>query len=306
MVDFLRIGIDCYECLLRRNLELARQNGDNEKSIEFLKDVFRVFAEAPEGASSPYFSPIIHGLKEQYFGALGDPYAQDKRESNAFMLARLDTVRERIFSAPDPMYAALQFARLGNYLDFGALGRTVSYEKLDSMLQAENGGTLDEAEYRHFLSDLKNAKSLLYILDNAGEIVIDRVVVELLLQQYPGLNVTVSVRGKPILNDALMEDAQLVGMDKLVPVISSESGLGGTDLESVGETMRNAVLGSDIVFAKGMGNFETLAGCKRNIYYLFLCKCVRFEKLFGVPHLTGMFLNELRLPFDPEKPLRED
>ncbi|MCQ2418821.1 MAG: ARMT1-like domain-containing protein [Clostridia bacterium] len=302
----MRIGIDCYECLLRRNLELARLNGDNEKSIAFLKDVFRVFAEAPENASSPYFSPIINGLKEQYFGTFGDTYAQDKRESNAFMLARIDTVREKIFSAPDPMYAALQFARLGNYLDFGALGRTVSYDALDSMLQAENGGTLDAQEYQQFLDDLKGAKSLLYILDNAGEIVIDRVVVELLLQQYPNLSVTVSVRGKPILNDALMEDAQLVGLHKLVPVISSESGLGGTDLASVGRTMKAAVLNSDIVFAKGMGNFETLAGCKLNIYYLFLCKCIRFEKLFDVPHLTGMFLNELRLPFDPENLLRED
>lgn len=296
----MRIGIDCYECLLRRQIEIARAEGDDATSAAFLKAVLDLLANAPEDAASPYFSPRIAQLRTEYFGHVTDTYAQEKRMSNDFMLARIDIIRQRILSAPDPMYAALQFARLGNYLDFGALGKSVSFDTLDGMLQAENGGTIDAAEYQHFLMEMRSAKHLLYILDNAGEIVIDTVVVELMKKQFPNLEITVSVRGKPILNDALMEDAVLVGMDKLATVISSESGIGGTHLPSVGETMRNAVLSADIILAKGMGNFETLAGCGKNIYYLFLCKCIRFEKLFHVPKLTGMFLNEKRLPFDPQ------
>ena len=136
------------------------------------------------------------------------------------------------------------------------------------------------------------AKRLVYISDNCGEIVMDKILLGILKENYPRLQMTVIVRGKPVLNDATMEDAIQIGLDREMAVIGNGTDVAGTCLEELSEQARTAIEEADVIFAKGQGNFETLQKCGKNIYYIFMCKCDMFAKRFNVPKYTGVLIND--------------
>ncbi len=119
-----------------------------------------------------------------------------------------------------------------------------------------------------FREELSDARSLVYLTDNCGEIVLDKIAVKMLQKLYPHLSITVIVRGEPVVNDATMEDAAMCGLTELVPVIGNGSRVGGTWLPDISEEARQLLDRADVIIAKGQGNFETLNGCGLNIYYL--------------------------------------
>jgi uncharacterized protein with ATP-grasp and redox domains len=142
---------------------------------------------------------------------------------------------------------------------------------------------------------LGRAKRLVYLTDNCGEIVIDKLMIEQICKINPELHVTVIVRGKEILNDATMEDAIQVGLDQITTVTGNGSNIAGTCLDEISEEAKNLIEQADFIISKGQGNFETLQECGLNIYYLFLCKCMMFANRFQVPRFTGMLLNDIRM-----------
>ena len=158
---------------------------------------------------------------------------------------------------------------------------------------------LDEKEYENFLRDLSSARKLVYLTDNCGEVVLDKLAVRILKEQYPDLDITVIVRGYPVVNDATMEDAEEIGLTDLVKVIGNGSNVGGTWIPGINAEARELLYDADLIIAKGQGNFETLNDCGLNIYYLFLCKCDLFQRRFHAENLQGMFLNERRLVMEP-------
>ena len=117
---------------------------------------------------------------------------------------------------------------------------------------------------------------MVYLTDNCGEVVLDKMLVKLLKEMYPNLDITVIVRGEQILNDATMEDAVQIGMTDMVNVIGNGNNIAGTWLDAVSEQALKLIDQADVIIAKGQGNFETLYGCGKNIYYMFLCKCQLF------------------------------
>ena len=137
---------------------------------------------------------------------------------------------------------------------------------------------------------------MVYITDNAGEIVLDGLLMEQLLAIRPDLQLTALVRGGFVLNDATLEDAQAVGLPALVPVVGNGNALPGTVWHALSDQARALLADADMIVAKGQANFETLHESGLNIYYLLLCKCDYFVRRFQVPRLTGMFVNERRLP----------
>lgn len=160
-----------------------------------------------------------------------------------------------------------------------------------------NGGDqLDEAEYAQLCRDLSGASRLLYVTDNCGEIVLDKLAIKELKERYPKLHITVMVRGEDAINDATMEDAKMVGVTEEVPVITNNSSIQGVIYQKLTDEGKQALDTADIILAKGQGNFESLYGCGKNIYYLFLCKCELFSKRFGVERFHGMLVNEKRVP----------
>ena len=232
-----------------------------------------------------------------YFSSFWNVPAQDyteiKKEFNRLMLALENELTETVQGAEDPLAAALRYARIGNYIDFAALAK-VDKDQLLSLIREDNS-TLDPREYALFREELSDARSLVYLTDNCGEIVLDKIAVKMLQKLYPHLSITVIVRGEPVVNDATMEDAAMCGLTELVPVIGNGSRVGGTWLPDISEEARQLLDRADVIIAKGQGNFETLNGCGLNIYYLFLCKCDWFVRLFNAKPLEGMFVNERRV-----------
>ena len=288
----MSIGVDtgCLQCMLNRNLEKIRPLGTEEQAVNFTKEFLKVYLDAPEGVSSPWFSPPIADLMNKHYGLPLDRFREEKEASNRFVLERMDTIREKVFSAPDPVFAGLQFAILGNYLDFAALQGKVSFEKLDEMLAEVLEMQLDKDVFGQFCRELEAGKNLLYLTDNAGEIGFDRVFGEAIAAKYPHLQITFCVRGDIAQNDATLEDAQAVGIP--FPVIGNGNRIPGTQIDQLSAQAKEALDTADVILAKGMANCETMLGCGYNIYYAFLVKCQRFVRQFGQPMFTPMIVKE--------------
>lgn len=280
----------CLLCHLRRNTELVRPLGTEEQAMAFARDMMRMYLAAPEGVSAPWFGPKTARLLHAHYGLAIDRFRQEKRDSNRFVLERLPMLREKVQSAPDPVFAGLQFAILGNYLDFSALQGQVSFDKLTDMLNNALEMELDRQVFADFCRDLEGGKRLLYLTDNAGEIGFDRIFAEEIARRYPGIAITFCVRGGIAQNDATREDAAAMGIP--FPVIDNGNCIAGTQLDMLSEQARQALETADVILAKGMANLETMYGCGYNVYYAFLIKCQRFVNRFDRPLFTPMFLKE--------------
>ena len=286
----INVDTHCLQCYLRRNLELVRPLGTEEKAMEFAKRLMQHYIDAPAGVASPWFSPKVADLLHEMYGLPIDRYRQEKEDSNRFVVERLDQIREKVEAAEDPVFASLQFAILGNYLDFGALQGQVSFEKLEDMLEKALDMELDDQNYAALCRDLETGKKLLYLTDNAGEIGFDRIFAEEIAKKYPHLAITFCVRGDIANNDATREDAEAVGIP--FPVIDNGNRIAGTQMDQLSEEAETAIKTADVIIAKGMANTETMYGCSYNVYYAFLIKCLRFVADFGQPMFTPMLVKE--------------
>ena len=288
----MSIAIDtvCLQCIVNRNLEKIRPLGTDEQAVKFTKEFLKYFLEAPEDVSTPWFSPYIADLMHKYYGLPLDRFREEKQASNRFVMERMDSIRQKVFSAPDPVLAGLQFAILGNYLDFAALQGKVSFEKLDEMLEQALEMQLEEAVYASFCRDLETGRRLLYLTDNAGEIGFDRVFAEAIAARYPQVQITFCVRGDIAQNDATEEDARAVGIP--FPVIGNGNRIPGTQIDMLSQEAKAALDTADVILAKGMANCETMLGCGYNVYYAFLVKCQRFANRFDKPMFTPVIVKE--------------
>ena len=281
---------ECLLCHMGRTVKTARSLGTEEQAVAFTRDLMRLYLSAPDGVGSPWFGPGTQDLLEKHYGVPHDRFVEEKAESNRFVLARLDQIREKVISAEDPVFSGLQMAILGNYIDFAALQGEISFEKLDEMLENASRMELDKQVYTDLCADLEQGKNLLYLTDNAGEIGFDRIFAEEIHKKYPNLQITFCVRGGPAMNDATREDAAAVGIP--FPVIDNGNRVAGTDLTMLGAAAKEAFESADVIIAKGMANTETMYGCGYNIYYAFLIKCPRFVSVFGKPKMTPMLVKE--------------
>ena len=288
----MKLNADCILCLLKRHIATAETVGNEEQVTAFAKDLMTMLASSPEEVAAPWHTPGITRLFTEHFGLADDRYAEEKAMSNQFFLERIDTIRGMITTADDPLYAGLQCAILGNYIDFSALQGEVSFEKLDEMMNLARSFQLDRDVFAQLRADLEQGRELLYLTDNAGEIGFDRLFLETIHELYPELAITVCVRGGNTQNDATAEDAAVVGMP--FPVIGNGTRIPGTVLSLASEELKDALTRATVIIAKGQANVETLldTGHGYNIYYAFLVKCIRFIKRFGKEKLTPMLIHE--------------
>ena len=186
---------------------------------------------------------------------------------------------------------ALALARAANYIDFGAMNHVDE----DTCLGLLEGAALrkDEREvFRHLMAECSDAQRFLLITDNCGEIVLDKLFLEQLKKRFPWLKLQVLVRGQEVLNDVTPEDAVYAGICRIAEIISNGKAIAGTVYDMLPDEARRALDRVDVIFAKGQGNYESLSGQGRHIYYTFLCKCDLFTSRFSVPPLTGMLVEE--------------
>jgi uncharacterized protein with ATP-grasp and redox domains len=288
----MRLDSQCILCLLKRHSETAAKYGDEGQVTAFTRDLMHMICAGPVEMSAPFYTPGITKLFTEHFGLADDRFAEEKEISNRYALERFDRLTEMVRTAADPLYAGLQGAILGNYIDFSALQGEVSFEKLDEMLELLHTIQVDRETFEALRADLSRGKELLYLTDNAGEIVFDRVWLEVIRDTFPNLSITVCVRGGPAQNDATRADAKAIGMP--FPVIDNGTRIPGTVLELASEELNAALSTADVIIAKGQANVETLLDTDHgyNVYYAFLVKCKRFIDRFGKAKLTPMLVHD--------------
>ena len=294
----MKLNPFCMCCALNKQEQKIRHYPDMEKKTEYMKKVMALMANTEEKDCAPSLSVDIQKLYSSFWNCPMEDFTEIKKEFNQLMLNMEVSIEDKIRKSNDPLEKALLYARIGNYIDFAALSN-VDQSTVITLLDEKSSEALDEKEYKNFLHDLSSAKKLVYLTDNCGEVVLDKMAVKILKEQYPNLDITVIVRGYPVVNDATMEDAEAIGLTDLVNVIGNGSNVGGTWIPGISSESRELLYDADLIIAKGQGNFETLNDCGLNIYYLFLCKCDLFQRRFHAENLQGMFLNERRLVMEP-------
>lgn len=293
----MKLNPYCMCCAVNKQEEKIRKFPDMDKKTEYMKKVMSILSSAEEQDCSPSLSVEIKKLYSEFWNCPAEDYTEIKKEFNQLMLNVEASVEEKIRTSADPLETALLYARIGNYIDFAAL-ENVSQETMLKLLENENQEPLSQTEYANFQTDLSTAKTLVYLTDNCGEIVLDKLAVKILKEKYPQLNITVIVRGYPVVNDATMEDAEEIGLTDIVKVTGNGSNVGGTWFPGLSNEARTLLEQADMILAKGQGNFETMNDCGLNVYYLFLCKCDLFQRRFHAKALQGMFLNERRIQME--------
>ncbi len=257
----MKLSAMCIRCLMDRQEERVRECGDEEKKAVYLKEAAGIIASSGEGDSAPYLVFQMNQAYERLFGKLMD-YKKEKKEFNSLMLDLESELEEKIRSGKsreEILKNAINYARSGNYIDFGALNH-VDKDELMGLLEKAGEEDVDGHTFAMLSEDLDKAEELVYLLDNCGEIVADKLLVKVLKEQYPNMNITVMVRGVEVLNDAVMEDAEEVGLTKLVKVIGNGNGVAGTQVDLLSREAREAIEKADIIISKGQGNFETIYG----------------------------------------------
>ena len=279
----MRIPESCAKCLYDRQSARCRDE-------EYLARVKKLIDEREENDTSPL---LVYRFNEEYSRRFGKAagYAQVKRHYNDLMRKLEDRFRIRIESSPDPVETALALSRAANYIDYGAMNHVDE----DTCLSLLEGASLrkDEREvFRHLMKECSDAQRFLLIADNCGEIVLDKLFLEQLKKRFRQLQLQVLVRGREVLNDVTPEDAVYAGIDRIAEILSNGEAVAGTVYDMMPDESRHALDRADVIFAKGQGNYESLSGQGRHIYYTFLCKCDLFTSRFSVPPLTGMLVEE--------------
>lgn len=279
----MRITKSCAECLYDKQKHLTEDK-------QYLAEIKQILDNRGEDDTSPYMVYLFNRVYEKYFGQR-TPYKEIKKKYNDLVLSIEKSIRNKIEASKDPIALALLYARIGNYIDFGAMNN-VDEETFLSLFDDAALQDRDIEVLETFVDQCKTAHNFLLITDNCGEIVLDKLFLEQLHKRFPELQINVLVRGGEVLNDATEEDARYVGISKLARVISNGLPIAGTVYDMLPDCAKEVMDNADVILAKGQGNYESLCGQGRHIFYSFLCKCELFISRFGVPKLTGVFIEE--------------
>lgn len=284
-------GLECIYCIVRKADSLfSKYEADKDKKLKFMKEVFKVVSMSEKGDTSPYLnSKIIEMLNNEF--NLGDTYYEVKKEYNALAISMEEEILGFIYDSEDKLLTALKYAMIGNFIDFGAMDK-VDIDELRKLIKNVPQQLIDAEEYEGFVEKLKNAGQIAYIIDNAGEIVFDKIFIKIIKEIYPNITINVIVRGDPVYNDATIIDAKEVGLCNIANVVENGTAIPGTQLNKINMKSKEIIDDADLIISKGQGNFETLFGCGKNIYYIFLCKCDLFTKRFNIEKFKGVFVSE--------------
>jgi len=265
----MKTYLDCFPCILKQALQAARMaTDDSSKQKNILSKVMKLLIDTPHDITPPELSQKVHRLIREITGNT-DPYFNIKRQNNEQALKLIHRLRNIIKDAKDPLETAIRLSIAGNLIDAG-LGST--HFDIENEVETAIATKFDIFHFTQFKQDILNARTILYLGDNAGEIVFDRLLIEV-LRTFTLADIVYVVRGYPILNDATMEDALFVGLNDLVRVVSNGSDAPGTILSQLSSEVASLFEKSDVIISKGQGNYETLNEATQNLYFLLRIKC---------------------------------
>jgi len=282
---FTGIAQDCYSCVINQARSAASFAELDEEQTKRVITIAVV--EIEKSKTTPLLvQHIIRRvadaiIQERNESLDFDIYAEVKKRSNVLSLSYAEKFQKKIVDSESPFETGLQIAAAGNIIDFGAK----NHDSIDLNKELQ---FLDKTPFAHydiepFKKALDDASTLLYICDNSGEIVFDTLFIKELQREYPNLQIVAALRDKPIINDATLEDAKAIGLDRLVTTISSGSIYPGTILPETTKEFQKLFTLADVILSKGQGNFETLLPfANKRLFFLLRIKCEFMAALANV------------------------
>jgi len=264
----MRTYLDCIPCICRQALEAARFATDDEAVQErVMRLALAESSRLDMAASPPAMGQRVHRIVREVTG-FDDPYREAKHKANQMALSLYPDLERTVRRSADPLETAVRLAIAANVIDLGIKSHLSDGSIQDSIARALQA-SLDGDTMAEFRDALARAESILYLGDNSGEIVLDR----LLVGRMPTEKVTFVVRGGPVINDATLDDAREAGLTDVVEVIENGSDAPGTILDDCSDAFRQRFGASDLIVAKGQGNYETLNDVSKKIFFLLRAKC---------------------------------
>ncbi len=276
----MHISLDCIPCIVNSFLRLLNTGllPENEKEPA-MRRVLQFLSTADYQKSPPALGREMHRLIRSILNN-PDPYKDVKVKYNKLMLDMLPRLKAMVDNASDPFNTALRLAMAGNVIDFGPQNRLDIMDTIERVVHAEL--VIDHSKF--LKTDLLNAEKILYVGDNCGEIILDKLLVDTIGHQ----SMTFAVRGSPVLNDATLEDAHMVGLDQNTRLVTTGDDSPGAVWETASDEFQQELKSADVVMAKGQGNLEGLIDVQAPIYYILVVKCDLIGSRIGAR--TGDFV----------------
>lgn len=266
----MKLNLDCIPCFQRQALQAVRFITDDEKlQSHVLREVMKKLLELRWDSTPPEVAHEIHRIVRELTKER-DPYKRVKKDCNDFVLKLYPKLKEKVEKSEDPLRTAVRLATAGNVIDFGALQEFNLEETIEEVLKKRFA--IDD--YEKLKEKLRDARTLLYFTDNAGEIGFDRLLIETILKEKSFERIDFVVKGGPIINDATLEDALYMDLDELpnVGFLTISNGEPGTGPERDSQEVKSWIDEHDLVVSKGQGNYEGLSDFD-GIFFILMAKC---------------------------------
>jgi uncharacterized protein with ATP-grasp and redox domains len=294
--------LECIPCFFKQAIEAAKFSKASQKTQKrILDEIAKVIPKVSFDTSPPEMGRIIYGAVEKHTKRR-DPFKRVKAKSNKLALRLYPALKNKVAHSRDRLLTAIELAIAGNIIDYGVKNTLNVDKEIKKILQKEHEAIKRESSklfnYVKFKRALKKAKTILYLADNAGEVVFDRILIEEIKRTYKDKRIIYAVKGRPIINDALMKDARQCGINRIVEVVSTGLAIPGTILSMCSKEFRKIYKDADVIISKGQGNFESVSEQKKPTFFLFMAKCP------VVTRYVGCHLGDIILLYNLEKERR--
>jgi uncharacterized protein with ATP-grasp and redox domains len=291
----MELDFNCITCNINQAIKImVLSKVDRSKKEEMMREVLEYLSSADYAKCNPEVMGGTWAIILKYIEN-DNPYDAIKKYYNMEVLKMEEAIGRIIENAQDKFNTALKIAISGNLIDFAAK-HEFDLEMLQNKIMNIEEINLAIDHSKELYERLSTAKSVMYLGDNCGEICLDKLFIKYIKAEFPNIKVYLGVRGKAIINDVTLDDAQMVGMQEVADVIENGDGSLGTVIERVSDEFRDKFYLADVVIAKGQGNYESLSNTdKRNVFHLFMTKCEPVSNSLGVKNLSIVCVeNKLR------------
>ncbi len=278
----MKTYLECIPCFLNQALKamnLSTQNAAIQERV--LKEIMKKLAAIDLNKKPPEFAMLVYNIISEITGN-DDPYKEIKKRDNEHAISLLPEIKEIIESSEDKLLTTIKTAIAGNIMDFAIKSGYNLKKTIEKVLKSD----FDINDYYRFKEDIKKARSIAYLADNAGEIVFDKVLIEK-IRELNNCKIYFFVKSRPIINDATKSDVKIAGIDKLNNVEIRAVNIGSPNIRKIRKTKEsgeftNFIKKMDLVISKGQGNYESLSEINANIYFLLIAKCNVIARDLGV------------------------
>lgn len=284
----MKINDQCLPCLVNQVIKIAHITNVTDKELLY-KKVFAYLSEIDFSKTNPeIIGETFQLIKKQIDNE--DPYYDIRRYYNQLFLQQINTLEQKINQSSDPLSETIKYAITANIIDFSPIHQDIDIQKWFNHI---DNITLTINHIDYLKKDIQSSQSLLYLGDNCGEICLDLLLIKRIKAINPNLHIYFGVRGTPVVNDSIEEDAYLVGIDKYATVISNGDQSLGTILPRTTEAFQQIYENADVIIAKGQANYESLSEENKNIYFMLVVKCHVISQYIGIPEKSIICMKSL-------------